>query len=89
MVKLADYFVEDEVHDVLEGIFERQGSPNQITLSGEMEDVLEDLFDKTLNLEGLNSDWKEFINKLIEVDNEKYKRLQEKYIEIYRVCWEL
>jgi len=83
LMKLANDFTDEDVRVILEGIFERQGANNQITESGEMESVILDLFDKTINLEGIQDDWKIFIDKLIEVNQDKYDEIKEKFVEIY------
>jgi len=83
LLKLANYFNEIDVRRILTEIFTRQGTPNQIVGSGEMENVFLELFDKTVNIEGLESDWRTFVNQLIESDAEKYKEVKERLIEIY------
>ncbi len=83
LIKLAIYFDKVELKEILEGVFERQGSLNQITLSGEMEDVFEGLFDNTINIEGLKEDWKIFIDKLIKTDEERYNKIKVKFLEIF------
>ena len=83
LLKLAGYFTEADVREILSGIFTRQGTPNQIVRSGEMETVILDLFDKTVNIEDLEDDWRTFVNQLIESDAEKYSEVKERFIEIY------
>ena len=83
LVKLAAYYDAEELKEILTGVFEKQRIPNQITQSGEMENVFEELFDNTINLEGLKEDWKIFIDKLIESDEERYDKLKVKFLEIF------
>ncbi len=83
LIKLISFYDEQEIREMLIGIFDRQGSPNQIVQSGEMEEVFETLFDETTNLEGLRDDWTNFIDKIIEMDEQRYGFLREKFLEIY------
>jgi len=83
LLKLANYFNETDVRRILIDIFTREGTPNQIIGSGEMEVVFLELFDKTVNIEGLEWDWRTFVNQLIESNAEKYNEVKEKLLEIY------
>ena len=83
LIKLANYFDEEDLRKILVGIFERQRTYNQITNSGGMETVFEDLFDKTINIYGFEEDWKIFTDRLLEVDENRYKGIKEKFLEIY------
>lgn len=83
LLKLANFFNEADVRKILTKIFTRQGTPNQIVGSGEMETVFLELFDKTVNIEGLEADWRGFVNQLVESDAEKYREVKERLIEIY------
>lgn len=83
LIKLISFCEEQEIREILIGIFERQGTPNQIVQAGKMEYVIETLFDETTNLEGLREDWKKFIDRIIEMDEQRYGFLKEKFLETY------
>lgn len=83
LLKLANYFNEADVKRILTEVFTRQGTPNQIVGSGEMETVFLELFDKTVNIEGLVTDWRVFVARLIESDAEKYREVNERLLDIY------
>ena len=84
IVNLAPCYNKKDVKTILSGVFERQkSSVNQIIFSGNIEYVFGCLFDKTINLEGLEEDWRRFLEEVSQYGDEYYSRLKERFPKKY------
>lgn len=83
LIKLTDCFNETDIRKILLGIQNRQETPNQIIGSYEMEIVILNLFENTVNIEGLGHEWGAIIKKLIEHNEQKYRKVKERFLEVY------
>ena len=86
LLKITSPFISNmELVEILNGIFEQQGTPNQIISAGLMPEILAELFEKTLSLGNLEDVWKSFIRKIDASQIGRYSILKDKIEEAFKV----
>lgn len=84
ILQIVDLSNSEDTLKILQGVFDEQGSNNQIIQAADMDDILCEFFEKTMCFDNLEQDWKKFIEK-IEQDytHVRFPNLKSKFKEVY------